>query len=335
MRWWYPYLLLWMSLGGGGPISAAVAARDVRVVVSGAERYVPLNELAVAYGYTVQIPPGRHIYLRNKWSSLAFTTDSREANINNIMVWLHLPLTKVHGAWAVTETDMRKVIAPLLRPYAYLNLRGYRTVLLDPGHGGTDRGARGPRLGIEEKRTVLDITRRVRFCLAREGVRVFLTRDGDRPVELDSRAAQAARVGADALVSIHLNSAESSFPRGVETYVMPVAGYPSTSSPVRGPGDRKFTPANNFDHSSTILGYAIQKALLAKTGAPDRGLRRARFVVIKNAACPAALVECGFLSNRAEEQALFSEAYRDKIARGIAQGILNYFNEVKRAKLTQ
>ena len=80
-----------------------------------------------------------------------------------------------------------------------------------------------------------------------------------------------------------------------------------------------------------MLGYYIQKAILEKAGGEDRGLRRARFVVLKEAPCPAALVECGFVSNRAEENRLLTPAHREALALGIAKGILDYLAAVKRA----
>jgi N-acetylmuramoyl-L-alanine amidase len=257
--------------------------------------------------------------------------DGREAAFSGIGVWLNAPTKRVNGRWAVAEVDVRKVIDPLFRPSAYLGARTYRTVVLDPGHGGSDRGARGRR-GVEEKRAVLDIAKRVRLHLVNEGFKVFLTRDGDRFIELEERTKLAAARGADIFVSIHLNAAPSFRPKGIETFVLTPAGYASTaasSSSRRGLG--ALAP-NRFDHSNTLLGYYIQRGVVERTGSEDRGLRRARFLVLKTAPCPAALVECGFLSNPYEEELLLSSDYRERIAQGIARGILDYANAIKRAQ---
>jgi hypothetical protein len=82
-----------------------------------------------------------------------------------------------------------------------------------------------------------------------------------------------------------------------------------------------------------LLGSQIQRALVGVTRADDRGLKHARFVVLRNSAMPAALVECGFLSNAQEAQKLATPSYRESVALGIAQGILNYFALVNRARV--
>jgi hypothetical protein len=82
-----------------------------------------------------------------------------------------------------------------------------------------------------------------------------------------------------------------------------------------------------------VLGNQLQRALVGITRAEDRGLKHARFVVLRNSAMPAALVECGFLSNAQEAQKLATPSYRETVALGIAQGILNYFALVNRAKV--
>jgi hypothetical protein len=92
-------------------------------------------------------------------------------------------------------------------------------------------------------------------------------------------------------------------------------------------------PNNQFNHSNMLLGSQIQRALVGVTRADDRGLKHARFVVLRNSAMPAALVECGFLSNAQEAQKLATPSYRESVALGIAQGIMNYFALVNRARV--
>jgi N-acetylmuramoyl-L-alanine amidase len=311
----------------------AAPLSNLRVTAAAGERYVSLKDVAAAYGLTLRVPLGKKVYLQGKWNSWTFEVESRQASFNGTMIWLLSPMLKYKGKWMITESDAREIVDPLMRPYAYIGARGYRVVVLDPGHGGPDAGARGKR-GVEEKRVVLDVAMRARVHLANAGFKVYLTRETDRYIELDERGIKAARWAADAFVSIHLNSAPSSAPKGLETFVLSNVGYPSTSSSSRSRGDKTAYPGNRFEHSNTVLGYFMQKALLEKAKGEDRGLKRARFLVLRNAPCPAALVECGFLSNPGEEKSMLDAAHREAIAVAISKGIIDYFNAVKKARVS-
>jgi N-acetylmuramoyl-L-alanine amidase len=311
----------------------AAPLSNVHVTTAAGEQFVSLKDVAAAYGLTLRVPLGKKVYLQGKWNSWTFEVESRQASFNGTMIWLLSPMLKYRGKWMITENDAKTIIDPLMRPYAYIGARGYRVVVLDPGHGGPDSGARGRR-GVEEKRVVLDVAARARVHLANAGLKVYLTRETDRFIELDERGIKSARWGADAFVSIHLNSAPSSAPKGLETYVLSNVGYPSTSAAARSRGDKITYPGNRFEHSNTVLGYFMQKALLEKAKGADRGLRRARFLVLRNAPCPAALVECGFLSNNGEEKSMLDAAHREAIALSISKGILDYFNAVKKARVS-
>lgn len=311
----------------------AAPLSNVRVTAAAGEKYVSLKDVAAAYGLTQRVPLGKKVYLQGKWNSWTFEVDSRAASFNGTMIWLLSPMLKYKGKWMITENDAKSIVDPLMRPYAYIGARGYRVVVLDPGHGGPDTGARGRR-GVEEKRVVLDVAMRARVHLANAGLKVYLTRETDRFIELDERGIKSARWGADAFVSIHLNSAPSSSPKGLETYVLSNVGYPSTAASSRSRGDKTAYAGNRFEHSNTVLGYYMQKALLEKAKGEDRGLRRARFLVLRNAPCPAALVECGFLSHTGEEKLMLDAKHREAIALAISKGIIDYFNAVKKARVS-
>ncbi len=324
---WVLAAALWL------PAAPAWAGRlgNLRVFIEGGERYVSTKELADLYGMSLRVPPGSRIYLQNKWNAIELEVDSRAARVNGVAVWLHAPVLKRRGRWVVAESDVYKVLDPLMKPTAYLGPRGTKVVVLDPGHGGNDRGACGRR-GIEEKKAVLDIARRARVHLVNAGLKVYITRETDRFIELDDRCARAGRWGADLFVSIHLNSAPSSGPHGLETFVLAAAGYPSTAADAGQRPGKVVYPGNRFDSANTLLGYYLQRALLDKVKGVDRGLRRARFVVIKNTPCPSALVECGFVSNGGEESRLLIDGHRETIAQAISKGILDYVAQIRRAR---
>ena len=226
---------------------------------------------------------------------------------------------------------MLKTFDPLLRPYAHAVKNDYKTVVLDPGHGGEDGGAEGPG-GSLEKTMALDITKRVAAHLKTAGLKVVLTRDTDRAIELTDRPKLAAAAKADLFVSIHLN-AGSATAQGAEVYALSLPGYPSSNDVGQAMVDPAPLAGNVHDASNMLLSYNIQKALRDNQGQEDRGVRRARFVVLKQAPCPATLVECGFLSNAAEEKDFGNEAYRKDIAKRISRGILAYVDRVVKAKL--
>ncbi len=281
--------------------------------------------------YTMKMSTfGKKVVLENKYNKLEFETNSRRSWINGVMVWLHHPCRKSSAGWGIQEVDFKTGFDPILRSYAYVPKKQPRLVVLDPGHGGKDTGASGQNK-VLEKQVVLDISNRVKKLLEAKGIPVRLTRTGDTYPTLDQRNAYADKVGADLFISIHADGAGSSSAHGVETFITTAAGCDS-SNHYGQPGDKSAQRNNQFDPANAILGFSIQSNLVKMSKRSDRGLRRARFSVIKKASCPSALVECGFLTNPAEESLLNSSSYRENVARGISNGILGYFTLVKRAR---
>lgn len=321
-------LALWV--GAVLPWSASAQVRTLTAVAFAGKRYVGIKDIAAMYGLPLVSPTPKSYLIRGQSVSLLFKENERRAILNGTTVWLHAPLTKLRGKWCISDADAQYVVDPIVRPSAYLSARGTRTVILDPGHGGKDPGAISAG-GLQEKVLALDIARRTRAHLAAAGLNVVLTRNDDRFLELADRPKLAAQKGGDIFVSIHLNSTGGRAVQGIETFATAAKDYPATAD---GLLTRKHpeVPNNRFNHSSTALANQLQKALIGITRAEDRGLKRARFVVIRQATMPAALVECGFLSNVAETQKLSTPSYRETLAQGIAQGILNYFALVQRAK---
>lgn len=294
---------------------------------SGSKSREPIKDVGARYGFSAPAEVGNNITFKSKYTTMAFETNSRKLLFNGVLIWMNSPIVKKRGRWTITKADVIKVIDPLLRAETALNSVGLRTVVIDPGHGGEDPGAIGRRK-VYEKKVVLDIARRVRRKLQDNGISVKLTREKDTTLGLVARTVKARLWNADVFVSVHLNSAHNSAAAGMETYVVPAAGFPSTA----GNNDKKSYPGNKFDKANTVLAYYVHKAVLAHTKSADRGIRRARFDVIRYAHCPAIMVECGFVSNKAEEEKMLKRGYRESLAQGIADGILTY---IKRAKSAQ
>ena len=173
--------------------------------------------------------------------------------------------------------------------------KGFRTVVIDAGHGGHDSGAISPVTRQREKDLALDMAQRVRTHLGGT-FRVVLVRSGDAFVALDRRADLASRSGAGALVSIHFNAGPSRL-RGPETFYWRVDSY--------------------------SLAKRLQQQLAAVSPAEsgNRGLVRRRIRLTRNPQIPCVLVECGYLTNPAEARLCADPRYRDRLARAIAAGI--------------
>jgi len=311
--------------------TAATAFAGVRTVTSRGKSYVTLSNLAAYYGMTVSQPARNRIRLQNKWNKIEFQTDSRSAWINGTLVALSEPVRKLGWQWAIDTTDFNKTIEPAVRPQEFLKSAGTRTVVLDPGHGGDDKGAASPR-NVHEKLVVLDVAKRVKAKLETRGINVELTRGSDRAMDLSSRSRKAAALKADLLVSIHANSAGNRSVRGAETFVLALPGRYSSNSYGGGRLSSAVNTGNRYDLANMALGYRLQQNIIRATGQEDRGIKRARFEVLRDAPCPAALVEMAFMSNPKDEAMVIDPAGRDRIARGIADGIAAYLADISRAK---
>jgi N-acetylmuramoyl-L-alanine amidase len=278
-----------------------------------------LADVAARYGFSMQSGPDHTVVLDAPNARMIFTQNSRKLLVRDMLFWLNAPLLAHNGAFSLADADAHGVIDPLCRPATTLQGRPIGLVVLDPGHGGQDSGALGLR--IHEKQVVLDLARRVRRKLQAGQIRARLTRSDDRFLTLQERVACAANWDASLFVSIHLNASSNPLARGVETFVLTAPGYPSTNG---GNGSLQGYLGNRFDPVALLLSAYVHKGVLSQTGAEDRGIKRARFEVLRNAPCPAILVEAGFVSNSRDEALLLDPAYRDSVAEGIARGILTF-----------
>jgi N-acetylmuramoyl-L-alanine amidase len=219
-----------------------------------------------------------------------------------------------------------------------------RTIVIDPGHGGEETGARGPG-GTLEKDVALAIARKLRAELVNaRGLQVFLTRDKDAEVELDERAAIANNYKADLFLSIHANASRARGAKGSEVYFLSyqasddesrrTAQLEGLAEPLAqgAPGSElglilwDMAQAEHLEESSA-LASRLQEELAVLTGSEGRGVKQAPFRVLVGAAMPAALVEIAFISNPEEEKLLSSDAYQAKVAGALARGIERFRRE--------
>ncbi|MDD3275680.1 MAG: N-acetylmuramoyl-L-alanine amidase [Kiritimatiellales bacterium] len=312
-------------------LTATPSFAAVRTITSRGKSYAPLANIAAYYGMTSSEPAKRRVRLQNKWNKIEFQTDSRNVWINGTLVLLSEPARKVGWQWAIDTTDFNKTIEPAVRPQEFLKTAGTRTVVLDPGHGGNDKGTSSPR-NVQEKLVVLDVSKRVKSKLEACGINVKLTRESDSALDLSARCRKAAALKADLFISIHANATANRSVRGTETFVLSLPGRYSSNSYGSGKPPVSVNTGNRYDIANLALGFRIHQNLVKATGQEDRGVKRARFEVLRDAPCPASLVEIAFLSNAKDEAMAIDPAGRDRMARGIADGIVAYLADVNRAK---
>ena len=192
-----------------------------------------------------------------------------------------------------------------------------RSIFLDPGHGGSDSGA--VENGVREKDLTLSVYNKVSSRLASLGYTVLTSRNTDKDVGLVSRADQANKSNADIFLSIHFNAGGRGTAYGIETYYYkheqgyePEINKDNHNSPERIEKSRK-------------LANKIQQNLLYKTGAYDRGVKRASFAVLRETSIPSILVELGFIDNQEEVNKIKTNEYQEKLADGIVDGIVEYY----------
>ncbi len=290
----------------------------------GAGGYLDTADWARANGLEISwVKRDESAQLRNSRCRIVLTADSRQCQFNATRVWLLLPVLAKHGGLTLSQLDAQTTLRPLLDPPANRAGPGLKTICLDPGHGGKDPGYdRGPQT---EKKATLLLAKELRDQLQRAGFKVYLTRGWDKTLELESRPDLARRVKADLFISLHYNAAETSpsSVKGSQVFCLTPAGASSTNA--RGGGaDSGWCTGNRNNEKNIWLAYCLQRALVSALGTEDLGVRRARFVVLRDAAMPAALVEAGFLSHPVEGKKIAGDTYRREIARAIVEGVLSY-----------
>ncbi len=220
------------------------------------------------------------------------------------------------------------------------------TIALDPGHGGEDPGAVG-RGGSYEKNIVLAIAKRLKAKLEQQpNMRVMLTRDGDYFVPLQVRVQKARKVQADLFVSIHADAFVQATANGSSVFALSEKG--ATSTAARWLANKENAAdliggTNIKDHDRQLASVLLDlsttaqindsmklgKAVLNEIGGINRlhkaSVEQAGFAVLKAPDIPSILIETAFISNPAEEAKLNDDAYQDRMADAVAQGIKKYF----------
>ena len=302
----------------------ALAADDWHIIKVSGQDYLSVDNISRFYGLPAGISgSGEKIDLEAVKNPLAFVSGSREVIINGARSWLCFPVIEQDGKLLVSRTDVAKTIEPLVRPHRVPNVGKVQTVVVDPGHGGYDKG-QVSRYGYE-KDFALDVARKLRPLLLSKGLRVIMTREGDYFVPLEVRAQIANKARDSIFVSIHFNASnDDRNATGFEIFSFTPRGAPSTSDSAVAPSALSMQPGSAVDAQSMALSACIYHSLLGHLPEYDRGIKRARFAVLRLTKVPAVLIEGGFLTEQGQCKLIAQKEWRAKLARAISVGIDSY-----------
>lgn len=194
---------------------------------------------------------------------------------------------------------MKTIFASILLGLAFSAVAGaynFRTVIIDPGHGGHDKGGQWGR--VYEKHLALDTSIRLESHLKKMGYNTVLTRRSDYFVSLPGRMNVANKYKNAIYISIHYNYTWKQHVSGIETFY--------------------------HSQQSHKLAQDVHRGVMGRVKVVDRGVKYARYYVIRNCNLPSILVEGGFVSNSNERSRMKTAWFRDAIARGIADGVQRF-----------
>ncbi len=263
-----------------------------------------------------------NLELRSGRGTLVFEAGRRNVRWNGLLIGAGFPPQFTNGQAMIHALDLAKLVKPLLSSTGAPDRKAGGVVVIDPGHGGVNEGARSQDGKLVEKELTLDWAKRVERALAGSQWKVFLTRETDRDMGLTQRVAFAAMKKADLFISLHFNSYSSGEEAGIETYCVTPQGM--SSHLTRGYADEIDVPLGNnrFDVENLLLAHDMHQAILRKTGRRDRGIRRARFMtVLREQGRPAVLLEGGYLSSPEEARLIGTAEFRQKLADAVAEAL--------------
>ncbi|MES2476586.1 MAG: N-acetylmuramoyl-L-alanine amidase [Verrucomicrobiota bacterium] len=308
-----------------GASAPAPAAGWSTTKIDGRE-YVSLDSVKSFYNFTKMYRSGNSVILENPKVKMQLRIGGNECLMNSVKFVFSNSIESQGEKVYVSRVDLGKLIDPVLRPNFISNAGNFRTVILDPGHGGKDPGATNP-FGTEAKYNI-KVAGLIKKRLEEKGFKVVMTRDTDIYQSLQERVDFANSVKENAIyISIHFNSGGRSA-RGIETFTLSPPGVSHYGRGLRA-DDNQTRAGNEHDSANIALATAVHGSLLYKPCllskyTLDRGIKRARFSVLSGVRHPAILLEGGFMSHPYEAGLIDKQAYQTTIANGVVDAISKY-----------
>lgn len=290
------------------------------VQISG-QKYMSLHEWATSKELQLA-REGNDVSLTNRTARVHLKVNSARADVDGVSVFLAFPILLREGTVWMAQKDVERSLAPLLFPPKNKVGDPVRVIAISAGHGGKDPGyVLGSHL--EKKYTLLLAKELQRRC-ARAGLKTVLVRDSDIYLTLADRTRLAKAGKADVYIELHYNCGApgNRVSKGVEVYCLTLDGAASTNG-----GSDRYPAAlagNQNDERNLLLAYNVHKSIVTRASMADRGVRRARFEVLRDAQMPAVLIEGGFMSQPDDMRAIQDAGRRRRTAQAILDGILAY-----------
>ena len=257
----------------------------------------------------------------NKKTVMEFAVSSQEVFLNGIKFHFSYPVIYKDGSYLISQVDLSKLLHPILRPSLINKERPFRTVILDPGHGGKDSGTVND-YGFEKTYT-LSLAKKIKQRLESKGFLVALTRYSDKYLSLQERVDIANQFKDAIFVSLHFNAGGAGHAQGIETFTLSPPGVTHYGRGLKA-SDFRERQGNSKDTANIALATAIHGRVIRATKARDRGIRRARYTVLSGVKHPALLFEGGFMSNQREALLINNDEYLNLLSQAIYEGVILY-----------
>lgn len=298
--------------------------------------YVSTASMKSYYGFNSLSSSGKSIVLKKQSAKdpkrgiiVNLKVGSPECLMNGVKFIFTYPAIASGGKTWISKMDLVKLVHPVLMPGDIREAANFRTVIIDPGHGGKDPGATNS-LGTEASYN-LKVAQYLKANLEKSGYKVIMTRESNRYLTLQQRVDIANRSRENAVfISIHHNSGQSKA-RGIETFTLSPVGVAHYGERLK-PSDLRSRNGNFHDSANVALATAVHGTLLTtlkdektkKAYTLDRGIKRARFSVLTGVKHPSILVECGFMTHSYEARLINDVGYQKTVAKSIAFAIQRY-----------
>ena len=307
-------------------LSGSATSSEWKIIKHKDRDYVGGNQFAEFYKFKF-VRDGQKALFSSPTMKMEAVLDSDEVRLNGTTFMLSFPITQQGRDVLISRIDLCRMLDPVFRPSYIEEATRFDTVVIDPGHGGRDSGSKG--VHAFEKVYTMDLAKKLWRQLVLRGFTVQFTRHGDEHVPLRERVARANTHQNAIFVSLHFNAHHSRGARGLETYAVTPPGAPTS-------GEYKAQPeawkGNLFDANSIALAAAVHSSALKLTKARDRGVRRARFHVLRGLTMPGILFEGGYITNPEEGGKVDQDTYRYLLAKSIADGIDTYRSVLRKKK---
>tara|TARA_R110002096_G_scaffold16662_8_gene56857 strand:- start:1948 stop:2934 length:987 start_codon:yes stop_codon:yes gene_type:complete len=314
-----PALILWAGLAILVAFSDHVFAKEWEIIHLGGREYVSDENVTKFYQFQRFAKEGDNRIFKHPSMVMTWKVGSQSIYVNNIKFNLSFPVIESGGKAMISTVDLAKLVDPVVRPSYIKKPITFDTVVIDAGHGAHDSGAKG--IYGYEKDYALDMALKLEKALQQRGFKTLMTRRTDTFLTLSQRVAIANKTRNSIFISMHLNSSGSREGQGIETYALAPQGTRSTNggSPWSDPLD-----GNTRDAENIALATSVHAHVINELRPIDRGIKRARFNVLRGIDKPAILFEGGFITNSTEGKLIHDPAHRQRVADAIANAVVKF-----------